>query len=236
MRKGRFIWKIWLQLNLTDIGKIGTRTGNRGADGITYDHGLEIWIARWNFKVEKSWVWAKYEIPKEMKYISGTLTYLLDSYNKSNFETLFEIYGDDTLIYSQNITQEKTEGVNICVSVEDYSNITIKMQDVKSVKGGTAFCFGNACFSKTENNNHDNQQTVVDDSYGVNSYKKTSQEKVYDDAKKFYDQLNQYIAAFKSSAQSDTKSKGGDRATIAKKLREADAKTNDKIINFIFFI
>ncbi len=93
---------------------------------------------------------------------------------------------------------------------------------------GTLICW--ATFDHGNNSDDNNQQTIVDDSYGVNSYKKTSQEKVYDDAKNFYNYLNQYIEAFKSSAQADTKSKGGDRATIAKKLREADAKTNDKII------
>lgn len=222
------------------IGKIGTRTGNRGADGITYDHGLEIWIARWNFKDESSWAWAKYEIPKGMKYISGTLTYLLDSYNKSDFETVFEVYGDETLIYSQDISQENKKGISICVSIEGYSTIMIKMQDIKSVKGGTAFCFGNACFSKSKNNNsvtdeefdfgNDNNQTNGDYSYGVVTNKKTSQEKVYDDAESFYKALNQYIEAFKSSAQTDTKSKVGGRSAMAKKLQEVDAKTNDKII------
>ena len=109
--------------NLGDsfVGKIG-RSGNgyKGADGVTYQHGLEMWIARWNFEAESSWAWAKYEVPTGMKYLSGTLTYLVGSYNKSNFDSTFEIYGDDTLILQKKITQKDTSSINITVSLEGY--------------------------------------------------------------------------------------------------------------------
>lgn len=148
------------------------------------------------------------KIESEAFYCCNDLSAILipESVTEIDYDSFYKC--DKLIIYGYENSYAKTYA--------DENNIPFK--------NVSEFDFGN------NNDDDDNQQTVVDDSYGVNSYKKTSQEKVYDDAKNFYNYLNQYIEAFKSSAQSDTKSKGGDRTTIAKKLREADAKTNDKII------
>ncbi len=133
------------------INKIGTRCGNQSIAGITYDHGMEIWLARWNFCNEASWVWKKYSLEGlSAKYLTATLSFLAGSYNRTNFNTTFELYGDDTLLCSYVVTPSTTS-IPIHVRIAGYSTLTVKAYDNTAVSGGTSLCLGDAKIISYEN-------------------------------------------------------------------------------------
>ena len=65
--------------------------------GNEYEHGIEVWIARWNYTAEKSWAYSVFKLNKEYRNISGKCV-LINSYNTNNFNTTLEFYGDGKLI------------------------------------------------------------------------------------------------------------------------------------------
>lgn len=143
------------------IQKVGSRNGNIGADGKFYLHGIEIWLARWNYTPEISWVWATYEIPESMTNLTGTLTYLSESYNRNNFSTLFEIYGDSQSIYSKRITEKDTAEIEINLSLKGYKTFTIMAKDEKKTAGGTSLCFGNAMLKSSSTTANESDDVTV---------------------------------------------------------------------------
>lgn len=142
------------------IEKVNTRNYAEGINGNTYEHGLEIWLARWNYLDESSWVWKRYKNTNHMQYLLGTLTYSIRSHNTSNFKIHFEIYGDSTLLYSTIITQNDKNGIPISVNIRDYDTFTIKAYDEISVSGGTSLIFGDARLTNKLNNSGSEKTTT----------------------------------------------------------------------------
>lgn len=136
--------------NLGDsfIDVIGSRNGNTTIDNTTFDNGIEMWIARWNYSAEKSWAWATYEIPSNVDKFTGTLSILKDSYNTTNFETVLSISIDDEVIYSYTI-YPNSEPQHIDIDLNGASTMKISVSDVTAVEGGTSFCIGDAKFSNS---------------------------------------------------------------------------------------
>lgn len=123
------------------IGKIGTRNGTIDTNGYDWEHGLEAWIARWNFMNESSWAWCTYDLAGEYRTLAGTVGLLDASYNKSNFNTTIEILGDDNLLYSAVLTPDM-QNMPICVDISAVKTLKIYLYDNSSVAGGTSFALG----------------------------------------------------------------------------------------------
>ena len=136
------------------IDKIGTRNSQTAANGTTYQHGLEIWLARWNYKQEKSWVWKTYRIPDGCTYLIGDISYIPTSYNSTDFDISLEIYGDSSLIYKKNITPN-TINEELKLKVGDYSNLKIYAYDNDYKRGGTSICLGDLRFTLDEGFKYD---------------------------------------------------------------------------------
>ena len=134
------------------IGKIGSRNSATGINGITYQHGLEVWVARWNERErsEISWVWSEYDLSKKYNSLQGTLTVAnwgQVGYNCTNFETTFEIWGDGELLFSQILLPD-FEAIDININVADISTLKISAYDNDKRSGGTSFLLSDLCLVK----------------------------------------------------------------------------------------
>ena len=125
------------------IGKIGTRHGYVDHTGMEYEHGLEIFLARYGYKNEMSWVWNEYEIPSGYTRFRGTLTMLEESNNQKNFDTTLEIRGDGEVLY-RVILRPGFGPADLDLDVSGVSKLTISATDNTAHKGGTAFLIADA--------------------------------------------------------------------------------------------
>ena len=119
------------------LGGDEVRNGNIGVDGNEYHNGLEVWIARWNYTSEISWVKNTYDIGGKYGSLTGKIG-LIQSYNVKNFDTTIYIYGDGELLFSQVVTDENYN-FEFSVDVTDVSELTVYVKDNNSVSGGTSF-------------------------------------------------------------------------------------------------
>lgn len=119
------------------IGQHANSRGNVGTDGQLYEHGIECWIARWNYKEEISWAYSVFQLNDDFKKLEG-YGILIDSYNTTDFDSTLEIYGDDTLLFSYHLTPS-TIPFDINIDIENVTTIKIYVYDNESKKGGTSF-------------------------------------------------------------------------------------------------
>lgn len=124
------------------IGRVGTNNSATGLNRITYQHGLELWVARWNFRDEISWVWSEYDLSGEFNLLKGTLTVSDTSFNQTNFDTTIEILGDNEVLFSERV-QGGFFPIDINISVEGVSVLKINTYDNAANRGGTSFILGN---------------------------------------------------------------------------------------------
>lgn len=113
------------------------RNGNIGIDGTAYNNGLEVWIARWNFKSEKSFAYATYKLNGIYQKLSGK-TGIINSYNTTNFDTTVYFYNGDTLLQKVDLTNSDY-AKNFSVDVSDVKELKILVEDNNAVAGGTSF-------------------------------------------------------------------------------------------------
>ena len=128
--------------NLADsfVYKIGMHEWSRGnvdIEGNQYEHGIEGWLARWNYEEELSWAYSVFELEKEYSEIKGRCV-LIDSYNTDNFDTTLEFIGDGSLIETYHLTPE-TIPFDITLNVDGVNELKIYFYDNKAVAGGTSF-------------------------------------------------------------------------------------------------
>ena len=120
------------------IKKLGTRNGTVDIHGNAMDHGLEAWIARWNYTREISWAWVEYDLMKQYAFLSGKLTIVSDCYNRSSFNSTIEIIGDGNVLYS-SLMLPGMDAIPINVNVHGIETLRIYVYDNESAKGGTSF-------------------------------------------------------------------------------------------------
>ena len=119
------------------IGEHKYSRGNTDIDGESYSHGIEAWIARWNYKAESSWAYSVFDINGKYKSLSGKCV-LIKSYNTTNFDTTLEFYGDGELIKSYRMTPD-TIPFDIKIDVTEIKELKVYAYDNKAVCGGTSF-------------------------------------------------------------------------------------------------
>ena len=130
------------------IGKIGCRNGTAGFTGKKYEHGLEAWVARWNYTAESSWVWNEYDIAGQYKSLTGQLDYCNYSYDgwdytKYSHSTKLEIIGDGAVLYSVVVDNKaSTYPININVDVSGVSILKIYFYDLTPSKVGSSWLLG----------------------------------------------------------------------------------------------
>lgn len=123
--------------------------GNIGVEGEVFKNGFEGWIARWNGTAEKSWVFATYDLDSKYKTFSGS-TGLIQSYNTKNFNTTLYIYGDDKLLYSQELTAGKYK-FDFEFNVKNVDSLKIMLKDNVAVEGGTSIALHNLYLTPADN-------------------------------------------------------------------------------------
>ena len=135
------------------MGKIGIRNGTAGVTGTTYEHGLEAWVARWNYSAERSWVWNEYDIGGNYNKLTGTLDYCKYSfdgwdYTKYSHSTNLEIIGDGKILYSVTVDNNaSTYPINIDVDVTGISTLKIYFYDITPSCVGSSWLLGNLALS-----------------------------------------------------------------------------------------
>lgn len=129
------------------IGKNVNTRGNTDIDGNVYEHGIEAWIARWNFTEEISFASATFDVCDFTGTLSGKCV-LIGSYNTTNFDTTVYFYGDDILLASYELKPD-TIPFSIDISMEDVKKLKIYVQDNIGVAGGTSFGFVNMILNRS---------------------------------------------------------------------------------------
>ncbi len=127
------------------IGVIGTRNGTTGVSGNTYEHGLELWVARWNFKLESSWVWAEYDVSEYTQTgcsLTGFIDVASNCANKTTYNTQVNILGDGSVLYSVILTSDTTYPLPFSVDLTGVTTLRIDVEDNESAKAGTSFLIG----------------------------------------------------------------------------------------------
>ena len=118
------------------VSKIFSR-GTEAVDGNSYSHGLELWIARWNYEDELSWAYSIYELGGKYNSLSGK-GILIRSYNITNFDTTLEFYGDGRLLKSYHMTPDSFS-FDISLNVGGVNELKVYAYDNRAVSGGTSF-------------------------------------------------------------------------------------------------
>lgn len=119
------------------IGEHKNSRGNIDVNGNSYEHGIEAWIARWNYTEEKSWAYATYLLDKKYSSVKGSCV-LINSYNTKNFDSTLEFYADDKLIKSYRLTPDSIP-FEIDLDIKNVEKLKIYIFDNKAVCGGTSF-------------------------------------------------------------------------------------------------
>lgn len=133
------------------IGKHQHSRGNKDVDGNIYQHGIEAWIARWNYTAESSWAYSVYKIDGKYQTLTGKAV-LIDSYNITNFDTTLYFYGDGELLKAYQMTPDSFP-FDISLDLTDVNELKIYVKDNISVEGGTAFGI-TECKMKVFENKH----------------------------------------------------------------------------------
>lgn len=134
------------------IGQHQYTRGRCDISGKTYYHGIEAWIARWNYEDEISWAYSIFALPENMNSLSGEVV-LIDSYNTTNFDsTLYFINADtDTDIKSYHLTPD-TIPFDFSIPVSGIQKLKVFVTDNRAVSGGTSFGLVNAALDINEVN------------------------------------------------------------------------------------
>ncbi len=119
------------------IGQHQFSRGNTTTDNISYEHGIEGWVARWNYKAEASWAYSTFNLGKNFNTLTGQCK-LIQSYNTTDFDTTLEIWGDNRLLQSYHLTPE-TIPFDINLNVSNCDNLKVYFYDNISKCGGTSF-------------------------------------------------------------------------------------------------
>ena len=119
------------------IGKHKDTKGTVDVNGKSYKHGLEAWIARWNYTAEKSWAYSTYNLNQKYKNLTGK-TVVLKSYNTSNFNTTLYFYGDGKLLKKIKMTPSSAKH-SFNVNVAGVKKLKVYVKDNTAVSGGTSF-------------------------------------------------------------------------------------------------
>lgn len=131
-------------------GVLGKRNGKTDTNGKTYSNGVEIWLARWNYKAEKSFVTSELDLDGQYSNLRGKIVALKSSYNKENFDTTFKVIGDGKVLFTYKMTP-KTMGKEVNINIEGVKKLSISVNDNKAVIGGTSFGFVNSTLESSSN-------------------------------------------------------------------------------------
>jgi len=202
-----YIWLDELQIadsdrytgNMGDsfIGKIGTRNGTVDINGNNYEHGLEAWIARWNYKDESSWAWCTYNLNGNYKSLAGTVSILNGSYNKSRFNTTLEIWGDDTVLYSQNLSSDMSNK-DIDLNISGVKILKVSLYDNESSSGGTSFALGNFRIYSDKLGNEADKTASRQSTFQGHTYQVFNDSLTWEDAKTICEAKGGHLATITS--------------------------------------
>ena len=140
------------------IGKNQYTRGNKDINGNAYDHGIEAWIARWNYQAESSWAYAVFNIGKRFHSLTAQIV-LIQSANTTNFDSTLDFYNGDTLIKSYHLTP-KTIPSEIEVNVSGVEQLKVYVHDNIAVKSGTSIGIVNAILNESGNYNGSDQEII----------------------------------------------------------------------------
>lgn len=119
------------------LGEHKFSRGNVDIYGNEYGHGLEIWIARWNYTNEISWAYSIFKTDSQFSLLRGKIV-LINSYNTNNFNTYLYFYDEDELLKKYHLTPD-TVPLDIEVNISNVNNLKIYVKDEIAVSGGTSF-------------------------------------------------------------------------------------------------
>ncbi len=119
------------------IGEHKHTRGNTDIDGVSHTHGLEVWIARWNYTDESSWAYSVFDLGGKYSSLSGKGV-LIKSYNTTNFDTTLEFIGDGKLIKSYHLTPASIP-FDIDINISGVKQLKVYAYDNKAASGGTSF-------------------------------------------------------------------------------------------------
>lgn len=181
------------------IGQHQYSHGVECTDGQNYDHGIEAWIARWNYSAESSWAYGVFQLDNKYTSLRGQCK-LLQSYNTTDFNTSLEFWDGDTLLQSYVITPDAIP-FDISVDVTGCKELKVYFYDNVETSGGTAFALVNMELScddvESSTESTEDNMLVHSDAveYGSNYYMLYSDVTAsWEEAKQYCEQLGGHLA------------------------------------------
>ena len=118
------------------IGKHQYSRGNTDINNNSYTHGIECWIARWNYKKESSWAYSVFDLNKSYNSIDGKCV-IIKSANTDNFDISLDFYGDNTLIATYTLKPDNIP-FDISLNVKNVKLLKIYAHDNVEKERGTS--------------------------------------------------------------------------------------------------
>ena len=178
------------------VDKIGVNQHSRGKvdiDGNSYEHGIEVWIARWNYTAEQSWAYSTYQLDGKYHTIDGKGV-LIKSYNTQNFDTTIDFIGDGETLVSYHLTQDSEFPFEVHLNVAGVKELKIYGHDNIAVSGGTSFGFTGMTLDSEE----DSTEAKLGSKYEI--VKKNIS---WEEAKKECEEAGGHLATITSQAEQD---------------------------------
>ena len=118
------------------IGKHQYSRGNTDINNNSYTHGIECWIARWNYTKESSWAYSVFDLNKSYNSIEGKCV-IIKSANTDNFDMSLDFYGDNTLIATYTLKPDNIP-FDISLNVKNVKLLKIYAHDNVEKERGTS--------------------------------------------------------------------------------------------------
>lgn len=196
---------------------VGYGNGNVDVNGNKYDHGLEAWIARWNFRPETSWAWISFDIGEKYNYLQGEIVQI-GCYNSTNFDSTLYFYGDNKLLASYSLKPGKVNQ-DFEIDVTGVKELKVSVADNQAVKGGTSFGIVNAQFVSKSTVSYNG---TINHYYGQDKSQLTPQGKINRDAKALQEAINTYLEILETNAKKEQNKKVDDYVALGAKLQAED--------------
>lgn len=189
------------------IGQHKYTRGRCDISGKSYYHGIEAWIARWNYEDEISWAYSVFELPENTNSVYGEVV-LIDSYNTVDFDsTLYFINAEtDAEIESYHLTPD-TIPFHFSAAVSEVQKLKILVTDNRAVSGGTSFGLVNAILdiNEIDVDEFDAETDIPNDAFVWNghSYYIYSNADSWEEAKSYCNSLGGHLAVITSKEEND---------------------------------
>ena len=172
-----------------------------GISSTNYTDGLGAWIARWNFKDEKSWAWNEYDIDGDFKKLTGYIDVGVTTYNTISYDTTIQFIGDDVILAEYSLNSSTQYPVNIDTDVSGVDVLKINVFDNTETSGGTEFILGDIALHREDNADNEAKPDYSVHEFNGNQYAVIDESMTWTEAKAYCENLGGHLATITSEEE-----------------------------------